>query len=100
MFGLKTEKKGCSALNLTTDSYATNLTLIPLLRISIFCHFGSTSFVLPIQPKDGILNRGIRVTVTLYYILKIKKRKKRKKGSDLKIPVLVSKLCARLHSLK
>ena len=30
-------------------------TLIPLLRISIFCHFGSTSFVLPIRPKDGIL---------------------------------------------
>ena len=38
-------------------------TLIPLLRISIFCHFGSTSFVLPIRPKDGILNRGIRVVV-------------------------------------
>ena len=36
-------------------------TLIPLLRISIFCHFGSTSFVVPIRPKDGILNRGIRV---------------------------------------
>ena len=38
-----------------------NPTLIPLLRISIFCHFGSTCFVLPIRPKDGILNRGIRV---------------------------------------
>ena len=34
-------------------------TLILLLRISIFCHFGSNSFVLPIRPKDGILNRGI-----------------------------------------
>ena len=40
-------------------------TLIPLLRISIFCHFGSTSFVLPIRPKDGILNRCIRVNVII-----------------------------------
>ena len=36
-------------------------TLIPLLRISIFCHFGSTSFVLPIRPKYHTLNRVIRV---------------------------------------
>ena len=40
-------------------------TLIPLLRISIFCHFGSASFVLPIRPKDGNFNRGIRVAVHL-----------------------------------
>ena len=38
-------------------------TLIPLLRISIFCHFGSTSFVLPIRPKNSILNRVIRVHI-------------------------------------
>ena len=36
-------------------------TLIPLLRISIFCRIGSTELILPIRPKDGILNRGIRV---------------------------------------
>ena len=36
-------------------------TLLSLLRISIFCHFGSTSFVLPIRPKNSILNRVIRV---------------------------------------
>ena len=47
-----------------TSEYDGLLTLIPLLRISIFCHFGSTSFVLPIRPKDGILNRGIRVQST------------------------------------
>ena len=35
--------------------------LITLLRKPIFCHFGSTSFVLPIRPKYGILNRVIRV---------------------------------------
>ena len=36
-------------------------TLLSLLRIPIFCHFGSTSFVLPIRPKDSILNRDRRV---------------------------------------
>ena len=37
-------------------------TLITLLRIPYLCHFGSTSFVLPIWPKYGILiNRVIRV---------------------------------------
>ena len=50
-------------------------TLIPLLRISIFCHFGSTSFVLPIRPKDGILNRGIRVTVHGQFSLLISAKK-------------------------
>ena len=35
--------------------------LLSLLRISIFYHFGSTSFVLPIRPKNSILNRVIRV---------------------------------------
>jgi hypothetical protein len=29
------------------------LTLLSLLRISIFCHFGSSSFVLPIRPKNS-----------------------------------------------
>ena len=36
-------------------------TLLSLLRIPIFCHFGSTSFVLPIRPKNSILNRDRRV---------------------------------------
>ena len=36
-------------------------TLITLLRIPYLCHFGSTSFVLPIRPNYGILNRAIRV---------------------------------------
>ena len=45
----------------SSGTYFKLLTLIPLLRISIFCHFGRTSFVLPIRPKDGILNRDIRV---------------------------------------
>ena len=44
-------------------------TLLSLLRISIFCHFGSTSFVLPIQPKNSILNRDNRVL--LNYLAKI-----------------------------
>ena len=30
-------------------------TLITLLRIPYLCHFGSSSFVLPIQPKYGTL---------------------------------------------
>ena len=37
------------------------ITLITLLRIPYLCHFGSTSFVLPIWPKYCILNRVIRV---------------------------------------
>ena len=36
-------------------------TLITLLRIPYLCHFGSTSFVLPIWTKYGILNGVIRV---------------------------------------
>ena len=28
-------------------------TLITLLRVPYLCHFGSTSFVLPIWPKNG-----------------------------------------------
>ena len=36
-------------------------TLITLLRVQYLCHFGSTSFVLPIRPKYGTLNRVIRV---------------------------------------
>ena len=40
-------------------------TLLSLLRIPIFCHFGSTSFVLPIRPKDSIINRDRRVLLSL-----------------------------------
>ena len=32
------------------------IALITLLRVPYVCHFGSTSFVLPIRPKYGILN--------------------------------------------
>ena len=38
--------------------------LITLLRIPYLCHFGSTSFVLQIRPKYGILNRNIRVILS------------------------------------
>ena len=41
-------------------------TLLSLLRIPIFCHFGSTSFVMPIRPKYGILNRDRRVKWSLH----------------------------------
>ena len=44
-------------------------TLLSLLRIPIFCHFGSTSFVLPIRPKDSILNRDRRVDGTVTRIV-------------------------------
>ena len=37
------------------------LTLITLQRVPYLCHFGSTSFVLPIRPKNSILNRDRRV---------------------------------------
>ena len=45
------------------NTYIVIGTLITLLRILCLCHFGSTSFVLPIRPKYGILNRVIRVVV-------------------------------------
>ena len=52
----------------TKGKWKKHTTLISLLRISIFCHFGSTSFVLPIRPEYGIedctWNPGI------YYALK------------------------------
>ena len=38
--------------------------MITVLRIPYLCHFGSSSFVLPIRPKYGILNRVIRVLVS------------------------------------
>ena len=37
-------------------------TLITLLRVPYLCHFDSTSFVLPIRPKYGTVNRVIRVS--------------------------------------
>ena len=36
-------------------------TLMSLLRISIFCRIGSTQLILPIRPKNSILNRVKRV---------------------------------------
>ena len=36
-------------------------TLITLSKVLYLCHFGSTSFVLPIRPKYGTFNRVIRV---------------------------------------
>ena len=48
-----------------------DLTLITLLIVPYLCHFGSSSFVLPIQPKYDILNRVIRVRKKLnFYELK------------------------------
>ena len=44
-------------------------TLITLLRIPYLCHFGSTSFVLLIWPKYGILNRVIRVCHSSWCLL-------------------------------
>ena len=44
-------------------------TLITLLRIPYLCHFGSSSFVLPIRPKYGILNRVIRVNTQVNFVL-------------------------------
>ena len=42
-----------------------NFTLITLLGVPYLCHFGSTSFVLPIRPKYGTLNRVIGVFISL-----------------------------------
>ena len=39
-------------------------TLMSLLRISIFCRIGSTQLILPIRPKNSILNRVKRVLST------------------------------------
>ena len=47
---------GCSLFSGFSKSVgAHSTTLITLLRIPYLCHFGSTSFVLPIQPKYSIL---------------------------------------------
>ena len=44
-------------LHLTFDF----ITLMSLLRISIFCRIGSTQLILPIRPKNSIFNRVKRV---------------------------------------
>jgi hypothetical protein len=47
-------------------------TLITLLRVPYLCHFGSTSFVLPIRPKNRYSDNSIKSTVLMpfwqYYL--------------------------------
>ena len=64
------------------------ITLITLLRVPYLCHFGSTSFVLPIRPKYGTLNRVIRVICHLNshfvvkHLFKITENKTRTKNQQ------------------
>ena len=45
-----------------SNKYLRQLTLITLLRVPALCHFGSTSFVLPIRPKNRYSKQSYKST--------------------------------------